>query len=196
MDHARFALPDALPIVPRRRRIPAFHPVPVGKRKDGWTPDRQGRFIGMLAQTGSVLAAARALGMGRESAYRLRRRPGAAGFAAAWDAALKKPHVPVKLHCSKSTGLTIVERFEAGLIQVRMYRGRFCAITWKGDDNAMLALVALRGRIAPARPRKRSPADELNSGLVVHGRGAGAITGSRSPSRTCRARSARTGGCR
>ena len=37
---------------------------------------------------GSVGAAARAVGMGRVSAYRLRERKGAASFAAAWDRAM------------------------------------------------------------------------------------------------------------
>ena len=78
-------------------RIPRFHPVPLVRRADGWTVERQVRFIGYLAQTRSVAAAARAVSMGRESAYRLRKRAGAAGFAAAWDAALGKPHVPVDL---------------------------------------------------------------------------------------------------
>lgn len=90
---------------PRRRKLPAFHPVPVGARRDGWTARRQAAFVGYLAQTRSVCAAARAVGMGRESAYTLRRRPGAAGFAAAWDAALGKPHSAVDLASAKATQL-------------------------------------------------------------------------------------------
>ena len=97
-----------------RRRIPAFHPVPVGPRKDGWTPTRQAAFIGLLAQTRSVEGACRAISMGRESAYRLRKRPGAAGFAAAWDAALGKPHSAVDLACAKSTGLDAEYRCRMG----------------------------------------------------------------------------------
>jgi len=122
----------------RRRRIPPFHPVPVRPRGDGWTVNRQAQFIGMLAQTGSVLAAAQAVGIGRESAYRLRKRPGAAGFAAAWDAALKKPHKRVDLASAKATGLTPAQRFDSGLIQVVVYRGKFTACTRKVDDNALL----------------------------------------------------------
>lgn len=121
-----------------RRRIPAFHPVPVRPRGDGWTPQRQAQFIGMLAQTGSVLAAAQAVGIGRESAYRLRRRPGSAGFAAAWDAALKKPHKRVDLASTKATGLDPARRFASGLIQVIVYRGKFTACYRKEDINALL----------------------------------------------------------
>ena len=64
-----------------------FAPVPVSERHDGWTPDKQRAFIEELADTGSVPAAAKAVGMGVEGAYRLRRRADAAGFAEAWDAA-------------------------------------------------------------------------------------------------------------
>lgn len=66
----------------------AFTPVPVRPRGDGWTPGRQLAFILRLALLGGVAAAAKAVGMSRESAYRLRDRPGAASFAAAWDKAL------------------------------------------------------------------------------------------------------------
>jgi hypothetical protein len=122
----------------RRRRLPAFHPVPVAARRDGWTPARQAALIGLLAQTRSVEAACRALGMGRESAYRLRKRPGAAGFAAAWDTALGKPHARVDLASAKSTGLSDSYRCRHGLLRVIMDRGRFAASSWKADNNALL----------------------------------------------------------
>lgn len=131
--------PPSPPSPPRRRRrIPAFHPVPVGARKDGWTPERQAQFVGCLAQTRSVLAACRMVSMGRESAYRLRKRPGAAGFAAAWDAALGKPHTPVDLSSAKATGLDPAYRFRTGLIQVVMYAGRFVRCCRKPDNSALL----------------------------------------------------------
>jgi hypothetical protein len=63
--------------------------VPVRRRPryDGWTEEKQRRFIEVLADTGIVIAAAKAVGMSRESANRLRRSPHAAEFARAWDAA-------------------------------------------------------------------------------------------------------------
>jgi len=66
----------------------AFRPVPLKLRRDGWTPRRQQAFILRLALCGSVAKAAQGVGMGRESAYRLRRHPGAASFAASWDRAV------------------------------------------------------------------------------------------------------------
>ena len=63
--------------------------VPVRRRPryDGWTEEKQRRFIEVLADTGLVSAAARAVGMSRETAYRLRRSAHGAAFARAWDAA-------------------------------------------------------------------------------------------------------------
>ena len=68
----------------------AYDWVPVlrKRRKDGWTPERQRAFIGALADSGVVATAARSVGMSDTAAYKLRRSPGAEGFAAAWDAAL------------------------------------------------------------------------------------------------------------
>ena len=57
-------------------------------RFDGWTPARQLVFLEVLARTRSVSAAARSVGVSREGAYRLRRRPEAALFRAAWDRAI------------------------------------------------------------------------------------------------------------
>ncbi|HEY6916882.1 MAG TPA: hypothetical protein VI381_04505 [Allosphingosinicella sp.] len=38
-------------------RVPAFAPVPLRYRADGWTPGRQADFLGSLAETRSVAAA-------------------------------------------------------------------------------------------------------------------------------------------
>ena len=135
----RYPPPPAPPAVPQtRRRIPAFHPVPVAERRDGWTPARQAAFIGYLAETRSVAAAAKRVMMGRESAYRLRKRPGAAGFAAAWDAALGKSHTPVTLSAAKATGLPAYYRLKVGLAQVIVYGERYSGTHWKEDRNALM----------------------------------------------------------
>ena len=65
-------------------------------RRDGWTPERQLRFLDALARTGSVTRAAAFAGMSRESAYRLRNRRDGALFAAAWGRA-RKGHTIVNL---------------------------------------------------------------------------------------------------
>lgn len=71
-----------------RPALPAFDAVPRKPRHDGWTPERQVAFIEALADTGSVTSAAAQVNMSTESAYALRRAPGAEGFGRAWEAAL------------------------------------------------------------------------------------------------------------
>jgi hypothetical protein len=63
--------------------------VPVRRRprRDGWTEEKQRRFIEVLADTGQVRLAAKAVGLSREGAYQLRRSAHGAAFARAWDAA-------------------------------------------------------------------------------------------------------------
>jgi hypothetical protein len=58
-------------------------------RHDGWTAERQLRFLDALARTHSVSEAAELAGMSRESAYRLRERREGALFAALWDRILQ-----------------------------------------------------------------------------------------------------------
>lgn len=80
--------------------------------------------------------------MGRESAYRLRKRPGAAGFAAAWDAALGRADGAARGGSTKATGLDAGYRYRTGLIQVVMRDGRFAASYWKADNSALLQHLA------------------------------------------------------
>lgn len=65
-----------------------FAPVPVKRRHDGWTAERQRAFIAALAETGCVSEACAEVGITPRSAYRLREHPGARAFAEAWDHAL------------------------------------------------------------------------------------------------------------
>ncbi len=77
--------------------LPPFTPVPRQvARHDGWTAERQRAFIAALADTGCVAIAARMVNMSPESAYRLRRQPGAESFRRAWDAAQTLGLLPVR----------------------------------------------------------------------------------------------------
>ena len=75
--------------VPTEYDLADYRWVPVRRRAryDGWTEEKQRRFIEVLADTGLVNQAAKAVGMSRESAGRLRRSPHGAAFSRAWDAA-------------------------------------------------------------------------------------------------------------
>ena len=57
-------------------------------RHDGWTPERQDTFLEILAESGSVQKAARAVGMSASGAYRLRMRAPQA-FAERWHQAMR-----------------------------------------------------------------------------------------------------------
>jgi hypothetical protein len=118
-----------------RRRVPAFNPVPLRYRRDGWTPGRQSDFLGRLAETGCVAAAARHVGMTRESAYRLREKWGAESFAAAWDSILaQRPSAP------KSTNELLWHRLLYGTLKPVMRGGKHVATRHSPDNDAVLKL--------------------------------------------------------
>jgi hypothetical protein len=123
---------------------PPFTPVPVRARRDGWTPERQRRFIAALAETRSAGRAARAVGMSREGAYQLRGRPGAESFVAAWDAALawRPPTAP--------------DPWERGVkgVLVPVFRGRLQrGVVRRFDDGALLKLLRNVYRVEARRRR-------------------------------------------
>ncbi len=129
--------PESKARPPRRRqpRVPAFRPVPLRARRDGWTVARQTDFLGYLAETGSVLAAAEMTGMSRKSAYELRSRRGSESFAAAWDAALGLP-------ARKVTVADAVFLASHGLIRLRFFRGRYVGSSQVPDNAALLRLMS------------------------------------------------------
>lgn len=128
-----------------RRRPGFFHPVRVKPRQGGWSIERQCAFLAQLYFTGSVTAAARRVGLTRESAHRLRKRPGAESFAAAWDRVLAPPGTG---HCRgekpdmrKVTPGALRERVETGLVRPVVYHGTMTAIAQKPDNSALLRLL-------------------------------------------------------
>jgi hypothetical protein len=125
---------------PAYTRIPEFIPVPVRARRDGWTAVRQGEFIGMLAQTGSVAEAAAWIGRSRESAWRLRKREGAEGFAAAWDFAAGAGTTEVSSR--KVTPDALAAAAFEGTVRVLMRRGRYAGVRIVRRSSALLRLLA------------------------------------------------------
>lgn len=132
----------------RSLRIPYFHPVPLRKRKGGWTARNQAFFIGYLAQTRNVAAAARLVGMSRETAYRLRARPGAEEFAAVWAAimageTLTAPDLAdVTRTARRVTPWLMGEHAIVGKIRPTMRRGKVTGMTVKADISALLSHLA------------------------------------------------------
>jgi hypothetical protein len=133
----------------RRRRPPFFHPVPLRTRRDGWSAARQCAFLGHLYLTGCVATAARAVGMSRESAYRLRRREGAESFVRAWDAVFTPPGTgrlpPLDPDIRKVTDAALHRRIATGLIAPVIHRGKVTGLRRKPDNSALLRLVRRLG---------------------------------------------------
>lgn len=122
---------------------PDFTPVQLArKRHDGWTPERQRQFLIMLCATGTVDAAATAVGMSRISAYNLRNRAGADSFAREWDKALG---------FGKDMMLDYaLERALEGVTTIRMKLGGVIDVEHGPDRRQMMRAIRI-----PPPPRKR-----------------------------------------
>ena len=72
-------------------------------RIDGWTPERQLRFLDALESTRSIGKAALFAGMNRESAYRLRNRGDGGLFGLLWDRVLAPGPGPSEVHNQQLT---------------------------------------------------------------------------------------------
>jgi hypothetical protein len=127
--------------------LPDFAPVPLRARVDGWTPERQRAFIALLRWGLGPGAAARRLGMSRKSAYALRDRPGAAPFAAAWDAAAQI----ARRRRAKRAAPTERERAVEGVLRPVRYRGRITAWERRFDNIALLRLLGRADRLIEKR---------------------------------------------
>jgi hypothetical protein len=113
-----------------------FAAVPVKGRGDGWSPERQRAFVTAVAAGLGNSGAARAAGMSRQSAYRLRQRRGAESFAAAWDRALayarSRPPEP---------GSSVQERVFEGIEQPIRIGGKVAAVRRVYDARALWVLL-------------------------------------------------------
>jgi hypothetical protein len=122
----------------RHVRVPAFVPAPMRARADGWTAERQARFLVALARTRSVCEAARAVGMARETAYRLRKARGGESFAGAWDAVLGRVR-------EEKRKVTIEERLArafGALVKPVVWQGELAGLQPKCDNSALLDHLA------------------------------------------------------
>ncbi|MDV3455406.1 hypothetical protein RZN05_00305 [Sphingomonas sp. HF-S4] len=67
-----------------------FAPPPGATRYDGWTPDKQRRFLEALSEGFTVVQACAIVALSKQSAYALRGSPRGASFAIGWEAAVLK----------------------------------------------------------------------------------------------------------
>ena len=113
-------------------------------RAGGWTPDRQTRFIVALARGAGIGEAAASIGCSRQSAHALRGRPGAAGFAAAWDRAVEFATVSPVARTRDEHFLHGIET----LLVPRFYRGRLIGFVQKEQNHAALRTLTMLDKIA------------------------------------------------
>lgn len=191
------------PVHRLRRRPPFFAPVPLRTRRDGWTVARQCAFLAQLYLTGSVRTAAARVGMSRASAYRLRARGDAAGFARAWDHVLTPPSaaqpasVPsagqrddrpdLRPDFRKVTLGALFRQLETGLVKPVFYRGQMRGIREKADNSVLFRLLrradalAARGERAGAGEGAEISKTGVVSVTPAGGRTAGARGSDRPP---------------
>lgn len=113
-------------------------------RADGWTRQRQVQFLRELAATHSVSAAARAVGMSRQSAYQLRARLRGEPFDLAWDAAFQS--------CFDGLAEAAVERAANGVEVPHYHKGELVGTSRRYDERLTVALLTMRDSL------RRSPA--------------------------------------
>jgi hypothetical protein len=136
------------PVLPAGQQSPAqslaptidFEPAQLRPRHDGWTAQKQIRFIEFLAATRCVDEACRRVGMSDTSAYELRNRPCGAAFARAWDLALE-----LKLDRVEQAA---IERSINGVPRPIFYKGEQVGECRHYDER--LTMFLLRSR-RPAR---------------------------------------------
>lgn len=114
-----------------------FKPVAVRARRDGWSEDRQRRFILALRAMGVVAMAARAVGSTVQGAYRLRARPDGGEFAAAWDRAMDEGRARAFSRA--------MERAVEGYDHPRHYRGQVIGHSRRFDDRMTMAVLTAMG---------------------------------------------------
>jgi hypothetical protein len=137
----------------------AFTPVPVRRRADGWTPARQFGFIVRLALGGSVTRAAKGVGMTKVSAYRLRERPGAESFAAAWDGAL-----------GWGRSIAVDLGMERALCPEQvpvMYRGRQVGTRLRYDNRLLMTVLNAMDRRKSRQGHAEDPAVAFQRALAA-----------------------------
>lgn len=125
----------------------AFTPVPVRSRRDGWTAERQRAFIGHIAAGMPSNHAARAVGMSKQTAHALRRRPGAESFAAVWEAAA---HRAALARCKARGDNDRTEAAIHGIVVPVTYRGRVVGSHIRYDNRQLVHLFnqALRNGVS------------------------------------------------
>ena len=131
------------------RRMTTSPPPRTRHRASGWTAERQAAFLEALAELGSVERAAACVGLSASSAFRLRKQPRGAAFAAEWDAALATREE--RLHDALMD--RIAQRHAPAY-----YRGRIIGERVVASDRLLLRVLDRRLRRRPVRTAEEAVA--------------------------------------
>jgi hypothetical protein len=131
-----------------------FELVPVRRRADGWTPERQRLYVAALARWGSGRMAAEHVGLTPQSAARLRRRPDAASFARACEAACGAGKIRRRQQSSGARtfppqGAELSEKYEPSETRYEP--------SGPLTERAPASWAALRGRLMAGGSTSRTP---------------------------------------
>jgi hypothetical protein len=143
---------------------------------DRWTAPKMAAFLRQLSATHSVSAAARSVGMSRQSAYRLRSRLKGGAFDLAWDVAFH--------HSYDNLAHAALERALNGVEIPIFHKGEQVGSYRKYDERLTLALLAqstqrgnvpLLGRHAPAAERHAGRFEALVAEVEAGAAGDGGV---------------------
>jgi len=124
-------------------------------RKDRWTPEKMAGFLRQLAVTNNVSAAARSVGMSRQSAYRLRTQQKGRPFDIGWEAAFQ--------HGYDNLAQVALERALNGVEVPHYYQGELVGTSRKFDERLTIALLAMRNRFGAPVTLRNGAAAEFHS---------------------------------
>lgn len=121
----------------------------------GWTRQKQAAFLRELAATHNVSAAARSVGMSRQTAYRLRARLKGEPFDKAWDAAFHS--------CFDALAQAALERAIHGVEVPHFHGGELVGTSRRFDERLTVALLAMRHQFGRPLPHDRHPASAFDA---------------------------------
>lgn len=133
--------------------VPPQAPLPSVPKGDRWTKARMAEFLRVLAASQCVAAAARAVGMSRQSAYRLRNRLKGEPFDIAWEAAFQ--------HGYDALHQAALERALHGVEEPVFHAGEQVGTRRRFDERLTVFLLSRRNAVGAQRLSRYGAAAEF-----------------------------------
>lgn len=164
--------PAAQSAAPPSDAPPSDAPEAAAAEGPRWTPAKMAAFLRQLSATHSVSAAAKSVGMSRQSAYKLRSRMKGKPFDVAWDAAFHQSYVNLPY--------AALDRAINGIEVPHYYKGELVGTSRRYDERLTVALLKLArnphvlvvGGHEAAAARKGQRFEELLARIEVDGENA------------------------